>query len=109
LCFQPTHFESEETFGFLRCSSAIANGVSKDAHTAAAKMSGGTLRIVPLVSNRRSRCASSQRNFESEETFGFPRRSSAIANGVSKDAHKTAAKMDGGTLKSLKSVKRIVR
>jgi hypothetical protein len=61
LCFQPTHFESEISFGFPRCSSAIANGVSKDAHTTAAKMNGGTLKIVPLVSNRRSRCASSQR------------------------------------------------
>jgi hypothetical protein len=44
LCFQPTLLESEETFGFPRCSSAIANGVSKDAHPTAAKMDGGTLR-----------------------------------------------------------------
>jgi hypothetical protein len=44
LCFQSTHFESEVTFGFLRCSSAIANGVSKDAHTTAVKMDGGTVK-----------------------------------------------------------------
>jgi hypothetical protein len=29
LCFQPTHFESEKAFGNLRCSSAIANVVTK--------------------------------------------------------------------------------
>jgi hypothetical protein len=126
LCFQPTHFESEITFGFLRRSFAIANGVSKDAHTTAAKTDGGTqkkmyrwfptggrvvlpanafrvrrnfrvsamcvryrerceqgcshdrrqdgsgtLNFVPLVSNRRSRCASSQRISSPTKLSGF--------------------------------------
>jgi hypothetical protein len=38
LCFQPTPLESEIPFGLSLSSSAIANGVSKDAHTTAAKM-----------------------------------------------------------------------
>jgi hypothetical protein len=54
-CFQPTHFESEVTFGFPRCSSAIADGVSKDAHTTAAKMAAvHTMKGGTLITNQKA-------------------------------------------------------
>jgi hypothetical protein len=72
LCFQPTLLQARNNFGFRDCSSAIANGVSKDAHTTAAKMGGGTSELkVPLTSSRRSRRASSQRFFKPESTLDF--------------------------------------
>jgi hypothetical protein len=99
LCFQPTHLESEITFGFLRCSSAIANGVSKDAHTTAVRMDGGTVK-------------EKYRWFPTGGCVVLPANVFRVRNNIrvsalfvryrercEQDAHTTAAKMDGGTLR----------
>jgi hypothetical protein len=58
-------------FGISRCSSALANGVSKDAHTTAAKMDGGTKDLSTADFQSAVALCFQPTLLESEKTFGI--------------------------------------